>query len=79
MDGIDSLLKVARAYAAAQQVDLSTVSWRALGDPKKPGAIEAGADIQVRRYEKTMRWFSENWPADAPWPEGVDRPERAIP
>ncbi|WP_439398987.1 hypothetical protein ACRQ5Q_16705 [Bradyrhizobium sp. PMVTL-01] len=76
MDSIDSLLKVARAYAAAEGIDLSTASWRALGDTKKLSAMEQGADIQVRRFEKTMSWFSDNWPANTEWPEGIERPAR---
>lgn len=74
MSGIDQLLAVARAYAAAEGIDLSTVSWRALGDTKKLTAMEGGADIQVRRHERTMQWFSDNWPAAAEWPVAVARP-----
>jgi hypothetical protein len=75
MSSIDHLLSVAHAYAQAEKIDLSTVSWRALGDTKKLTAIESdGRDIQVRRLEKTMQWFSDNWPATAIWPEGIDRP-----
>ncbi len=74
MDSIDSLLLVARSYAAVERLDLSTVSWRALGDTKKLSAIASGADIQVRRFERTMRWFSANWPAGAEWPADVSRP-----
>lgn len=79
MSSIDHLLTVARTYAAAEQIDLSTVSWRALGDTKKLTALEAGKDIQVRRFENTMQWFSDNWPASAQWPASVDRPELAHP
>lgn len=75
MSGIDQLLVVARAYANATGLELSTVSWRVFGDTKKLPAIEAGADIQVRRYEKAIQWFSENWPEDARWPDEVARPE----
>ena len=76
MEGIDSLLTVARAYAALADVSLSTVSSRAFDDGKKLAAIEAGADIQVRRLAKAMQWFSDNWP-DGPWPSGVSRPAPA--
>ncbi|WP_041358299.1 hypothetical protein [Nitrobacter hamburgensis] len=74
MSSIDHLLSVARAYACAEDLDLSTVSWRALGDTKKLPAIEQGRDIQVRRLEKTMQWFSDNWPTGAVWPSSVLRP-----
>lgn len=76
MSSIDHLLSVAREYARAEALDLSTVSWRALGDTKKLPAIEQGRDIQVRRLEKTMQWFSDNWPANAAWPIGVARPAK---
>jgi len=76
MTGIEQLLAVARAYGASEGLDLSTVSWRALGDTKKLPAIERGADIQVRRLERTMQWFSDNWPS-AEWPDGVPRPAPA--
>lgn len=79
MDIIDSLLKVARAYADAAGVDLSTVSWRVFDDSKKLAALETGADIQARRFEKAMRWFSDHWPDNATWPSGVMRPERVVP
>lgn len=74
MNSIDQLLSVARAYAEAEGIDLSTVSWRALGDTKRLPAIEQGRDIQVRRFERTMQWFSDNWPASADWPTEINRP-----
>ena len=74
MSGIDELLAVATAYAKAEEIDLNTVSWRALGDSKKLPAIVAGADIQLRRFERTMQWFSDHWPTTAAWPDGVSRP-----
>jgi hypothetical protein len=77
MSGIEHLLAVAEVYAGAEGIEMKTVSWRALGDGKKLGAIVDGGDIQVRRYEATMQWFSDNWPAGAPWPAAVPRPTPA--
>lgn len=77
MSAIDDLIAVARAYAEAEDIDLSTVSWRALGDTKKLGAIVGGRDIQVRRFEKTMQWFADHWPEAAIWPADVTRPVQA--
>ena len=31
-----------------------------------------GGDLH--NHQRAMRWFSENWPVDADWPEGVERP-----
>lgn len=77
MSGIEQLLTVARTYAALEGVPLSTVSSRALDDGKKLKALEDGADINVGRLEKALRWFSDNWPA-GDWPLNVPRPEPAL-
>jgi hypothetical protein len=73
MSGIEQLLKVARRYGEIEGVTLSTVSSRALDDGKKLRALELGADINVGRLERALRWFSENWP-DGEWPSDVPRP-----
>jgi hypothetical protein len=75
MSGIDSLLKVARRYGEAEGVPLTTVSSRALNDGKKLSALEGGADINVKRLERALVWFSANWPVETEWPDEVARPE----
>jgi hypothetical protein len=77
MSGIDSLLKVARRYAEIEGVALTTVSSRALNDGKKLAALEGGADINVKRMERALDWFSANWP-EGEWPSDVPRPEMSI-
>lgn len=78
MAGIEALLTVARAYASIAGVSLTTVSSRAFDDGKKLTAIEGGADIQVRRLDRAMQWFSDNWP-EGPWPADVPRPVPFVP
>lgn len=73
MSGIEQLLTVARRYAEIEEIPLSTVSSRALDDGKKLKALEDGADINVGRLEKALRWFSDHWP-DGDWPSDVPRP-----
>jgi hypothetical protein len=74
MTSINHLLRVARAYGAAEGIAPSTVSWRVFGDTKKLGALETGSDIQIGRWERAMQWFSDNWPAGTEWPAGIARP-----
>ena len=78
MSGIDQLLSLAREYASATGVELTTVSWRVFGDTKKLAAIVAGGDIQVRRFERALCWFAENWPEGRPWPASVPRPSTEL-
>ena len=73
MSGIEQLLKIARRYAELRDVPLSTVSSRVFDDGKKLGALESGADINVKRLEKALGWFSENLSAEE-WPTDVPRP-----
>lgn len=75
MGGIDHLLLLARLYEAAQKIEASTVSWRVFNDSKKLDALRNGKDIQVRRLEAAILWFSENWPDGVDWPPEVPRPE----
>ena len=74
MSLIEELLTVADAYQEATRFPDSRVSWRVFGDTKKLAALRADKDIQVKRAESAMRWFSDNWPENASWPELVHRP-----
>lgn len=77
MSGITQLLSLARAYADLEGVPLSTVSSRVLDDGKKLKALEDGADITVGRLERSLQWFSDNWPPSGSWPSDVARPAQS--
>lgn len=80
MSALHHLITVATEYARAEGVELKTVSWRVFGDGKKLDAIrDRGSDIQVRRFEGAMIWFSNHWPLTASWPLGVPRPPEEAP
>lgn len=77
----DQLLHVAHLYATAIKtksrdggISLSGISTRIFGDGKTFGRIEAGGDLTTRKFERAMRWFSENWPEGAEWPSDIERP-----
>lgn len=77
----DQLLHVANLYAAAVKTkgrdgrpSLSGISTRVFGDGKTFTRIETGGDLTTGNFERAMRWFSENWPEGAEWPEAIDRP-----
>lgn len=76
MSAIDDLLTLADAYGRAERIETTTVSWRVFGDTKKLGALKHGKDIQVKRFEAALQWFSDHWPDGTPWPD-VQRPDRA--
>lgn len=71
---IHHLILLGEQYARLLGVEEKTVSNRVFSDSKKLGAMKAGGDITVGRFNAAMRWFSENWPAGADWPAEVPRP-----
>lgn len=71
----EHLLSIADAYGAALAIEDTTISHRVFNDSKKLGAVRAGKDISVRRYNAAIEWFSANWPEGAVWPHDVPRPE----
>jgi len=75
MSGIEKLLRLAKLYAQAEGVELSTVSSRIFDDGKKLSALQEGRDIQVRRCEKAIEWLSSNWTTKAEWPSEIARPK----
>lgn len=77
MSAIEDLREIARRYGDAEGLEPVTVSWRVFGDSKKLSALDAGADIQIRRLERAFQWFSNNWPAAVAWPDGVARPSHS--
>lgn len=75
MNELAHLTKLADAFIAAiPDLKEVTLSHRVFGDSKKLAAIRDGADITVSRFNAAVMWFSENWPEDAEWPEGVAKP-----
>lgn len=70
----EKLLSVADAFAAARGLSESRVSTMAFGDGKVITRLRAGSDLTTTRYEASMAWFDANWPADAVWPQSINRP-----
>jgi hypothetical protein len=75
---IVAFMKVIDGYCAAAGLAEATVSTRVFNDGKRITEVRAGADIGMRRVEKAIQWFSDNWPENTPWPEGVYRPVPTI-
>lgn len=77
----DTLIRLARAYAAAKGrgdgLALSGISTKIFNDGKTLDRIAAGGDLVTGSYERAIKWFSENWPEDLEWPSDVARPVAA--
>jgi hypothetical protein len=71
-----NLLELARRYAEAMGMEMSTVAQRALGDWRFFRRLEEGesASFTVRKYDAAVAWFDARWPTEAEWPAAVARP-----
>lgn len=74
MSGRERILRLAAVYGEALGLERTTVSWRLFQDTNKLDAIASGRDLFLGRYERAMKFFHENWPAELDWPKGIDRP-----
>lgn len=83
----EKLMRLARSYAEATGaksrqegggIALSGISTKIFNDGKTLDRIAAGRDIVTGSYERAVQWFSNNWPDEVEWPEGVYRPAPVI-
>lgn len=74
MTQIMHLLALADEFERVERIEGKTLSFRVFGDSKKLAALRDGADITVGRFNAALAWFDKNWPADAVWPEAVNKP-----
>lgn len=72
---IADLVLVCDVYCATKDVSRSAVS-RAIFDRSGHIADMAAGlrDISTSTFERSLAWFSENWPQGAAWPDSIERP-----
>lgn len=69
------LVETARIYANALGISQSRVSTVIFNDGKRLRSLaEDGCDVGTKVFERSMQWFSDNWPDGTDWPHGVARP-----
>lgn len=78
MSLIESILVVADAYCRGARLSRARVSTIVFNDGKKLDLIAGGADLNTRRYEMALQWFSDHWPEACEWPDDVHRPEPVV-
>lgn len=79
MDYRSQLLAVAKAYASARDLSLARVSTLVRNDGKFFKRLEEGAGCTMETFQRTLEWFSSNWPSQATWPAETPRPAAAPP
>lgn len=74
MDYRKQLLTLSDTFGQATNRSEARVATMAANDGKFFGNMRAGRTCSVDRYLQLKQWFYTNWPADLPWPDGVDLP-----
>lgn len=76
MDSRLALLTLARTYSAATGRSLARIATLIHDQGALFKKLEAGGSCTIATFDKAVHWFSDHWPADAAWPEGIVRPAR---
>ncbi len=78
MNLIGRLAIVSDAFTAAGGLSRDQQSYQIFHDQRRlERAFTGSVDLRLQSYERAMNWLAANWPKDAQWPEGVERPEPA--
>jgi hypothetical protein len=77
MDLRTSLMLISKRYCDAAGISKPRLATLLVNDGKFFDRVEGGGGFTARTYERALRWFSEHWPANTDWPEGIDRPVKA--
>jgi hypothetical protein len=73
----DDLMTLATAFADSKGWQLSTLGARVRSDQRFFVNRVPNGKFAVASGDQAMMWFAANWPADLPWPKGIERPSRA--
>ena len=80
MSQIPKLFELTEAYCAKTGLSEARVSTLVLKGGSRLKQLREGKDIGVRILDRAIQWFSDHWPENGVWPEGVDRPSpKALP
>jgi hypothetical protein len=73
---VKNILDLAGALGAHLNHSRKTISLRAAKRGGFFDELAAGANITIRRRDAILQWFSDHWPEDLEWPEGIPRPPK---
>jgi len=77
MDTHSKLLAVANAYSQATGRSLARIGTIIIDRSVLFARLAEGKTCTVETYDKSMHWFSDNWPEGLEWPDGIERPAPA--
>ncbi|WP_323763295.1 MULTISPECIES: hypothetical protein [Roseobacteraceae] len=72
---ISNLVTLVDTYRSAVNRSEATVSNKVTGSHARLfQRARANLGCTLKTYTEALQWFSDNWPADLEWPQGIERP-----
>ena len=69
----EQIIKAISAYSAHKNLSERYVSHQIFSSNHAVLRLRKNSGITLRNYEKAMEWLATNWPANLPWPDGVQK------
>ena len=67
------LIQLADLYGRHLGITHWAVSYRIFRKGDFFSRIQSGKDCTLKTCARVLQWFSDNWPADLPWPSDIPR------
>mgnify|MGYP000592279100 CR=1 FL=1 len=68
------LLTVGARFGAIRKLEESTVGRLCASDARFFSRIREGQTFTIKKYDRVMAWFVDQWPEFSEWPANVPRP-----
>ena len=68
------LISLMSQFAKHTGLSVSTVSRHATGSGDTVARLQRGGTITIKRFDRAVRFLSDNWPESLAWPADVPRP-----
>lgn len=72
-----NLVDLAASYSSATGASYASIGQLCMKDNTFFSRIMAGSGFNIGTFDRVVEWFSDNWPVDCAWPDGVERPASA--
>jgi len=74
MNPYTPLIELCDRYAEHSGITHWRVSFLVRGDGQFFNRLKEGRGCTMKTAISVQQWFSDNWPLDLEWPEGIERP-----
>jgi hypothetical protein len=71
---VNHLFDLVERFCASRRMEEATVGRLCAADGRFFLRLRIGKTFTVKKFDEVVRWFSANWPENADWPEGLERP-----